>query len=116
MRGPITVRTQFKDTRDEGNGREMPVLRLRETNSRHATVGLIPQEGSRQNRGAELFCRNLKREVEEEREKDTRSPERRGPGECANGRGKGRGEAGWKSNGITEAGGRWFGGGDKFLR
>jgi len=30
---------------------------------RYATVGLIPQEGKRQNRGAELFCRNLKREA-----------------------------------------------------
>lgn len=76
----------------------MPVL-SRGERIRYATVGLIPQEGRRQNRGAELFCRNLKREAEEARERDTRPPERRGPGECANG-----GERGGAAKGRKEGG------------
>jgi len=50
----------------------MPILSSEER-IRYATVGLIPQEGKRQNRGAELFCRNLKREAEEARERYTSS-------------------------------------------
>ncbi|KAL0112106.1 hypothetical protein PUN28_013379 [Cardiocondyla obscurior] len=46
--------------RSKGNEREMPVL-SREERICYATVGFIPQEGRRQNRDAELFCRNLKR-------------------------------------------------------
>lgn len=60
--------------RREGNRREMPIL-SREKRIRYATVGLIPQEGKRQDRGVELFCRNPKGEgeVKRKREKDTRS-------------------------------------------
>lgn len=48
----------------------MPVP-SREERIRYATVGLIPQEGRRQNCGAELFCRNPKGEAEEARERYT---------------------------------------------
>lgn len=48
----------------------MPVLSSEFERIHYATVGLIPQEGRRQNRRAELFCRNLKREAEEVRERE----------------------------------------------
>lgn len=48
----------------------MPVLSSEFERIRYATVGLIPQEGRRQNRRAELFCRNLKREAEEAKERE----------------------------------------------
>lgn len=90
---------------------------------RHATVGLIPQEGRRQNRGAELFCRNLQRtrEIEGERgrereiEKIVEEEERvgihifwnagaQGPGERANSEGTGaKGRRGTEVGNRTES-------------
>lgn len=73
---------------------------------RYATVGLIPQEGRRQDRGAELFCRNPKGEAEEARERYTflrnAVVQENAPMEGVKGRGGGRLEiernhGGWRS-------------------
>lgn len=107
---------------------------------RHATVGLIPQEGRRQNRGAELFCRNLqrKREIEGERGREREDREGCGGGGESRGytssgtpgprdqesapivRARGRKDGGERRLEIerNHEGWRsvWYGGGDKFLR
>lgn len=88
------------------------------------TVGLIPQEGRRQNRGAELFCRNLQRtrEIEGEREGEKEKIEKvaeeeervgihifwnagaQGPGERANSEGTGaKGRRGTEVGNRTES-------------
>lgn len=107
-------------TRMQANERKTFFL-SHEDRIRHATVGLIPQEGRRQNRGAELFCRNLQRtrEIEGERERkrdregcgggggesrDTHLLERRGPGERANSEGTGaKGRRGTEVGNRTES-------------
>lgn len=84
----IWTRAQFKDTRSEYLWEtDRRFILSREKRICYATVGLILQEGRRQNCDVELFCRNLKREAEEARERYTSSGTS-GPGERANGGGE----------------------------
>lgn len=105
----------FRDTR----GRKETNKRCffsREERIRYATtVGLIPQEGRRQNHGAELFCREPEEEERERKRERERGmhvspwnaegprPRMRQWGEKGKGQEeRGQEGGGWKSNGITE--------------